>query len=159
MGKIRRQLKARIYYNPNPAWLLACWVMLNVILHQSWSLSSSKYWSLGACHFITCIFRDSGFGRRCHQLGLPLLKKHLQQHSHLVKIRMTLFADTPIAHPSWGLRGCLLAPKESGDIQRGCCSIAQSCPTLCNRMDCSTPGFPVLHHLPEFAQTHVRLSQ
>ena len=29
------------------------------------------------------------------------------------------------------------------------------CPTLCNPMDCSTPGFPVLHHLPEFAQTHV----
>ena len=30
-----------------------------------------------------------------------------------------------------------------------CCSVVQSCPTLCNPMDCSTPGFPVLHHLPE----------
>ena len=30
-----------------------------------------------------------------------------------------------------------------------CC---KSCPTLCNPMNCSTPGFPVLHHLPEFAQ-------
>ena len=29
------------------------------------------------------------------------------------------------------------------------------CPTLCNPMDCSTPGFPILHTLPEFAQTHV----
>ena len=36
-----------------------------------------------------------------------------------------------------------------------CCSVAQSCLTLCNPMDCSTPGFPVPHHLPEFAQTHV----
>ena len=36
-----------------------------------------------------------------------------------------------------------------------CCSVAQSCPTLCNPMDCSRPGFPVYHHLPEFAQTHV----
>ena len=27
--------------------------------------------------------------------------------------------------------------------------------TLCNTMDCSMPGFPVLHHLPELAQTHV----
>ena len=35
------------------------------------------------------------------------------------------------------------------------CSVTQSCPTLCNPMDCSTPGFPVLHHLPELAQTHV----
>ena len=30
-----------------------------------------------------------------------------------------------------------------------------SCPILCNPMDCSTPGFPVLHWLPGFAQTHV----
>ena len=37
-----------------------------------------------------------------------------------------------------------------------CCSVTQSCPTLCNPMDCSIPGFPVLHHLPEFAQTLVR---
>jgi len=36
-----------------------------------------------------------------------------------------------------------------------CCSFTQSCPTLCNPMDCSTPGFPVLHHLLELAQTHV----
>ena len=33
--------------------------------------------------------------------------------------------------------------------------VAQSCPILCNPMDCSTPGFPVLHYLPEFAQIHV----
>ena len=32
-----------------------------------------------------------------------------------------------------------------------CCSVAQSCPTLCNPMNCSIPGFTVLHHLPEFA--------
>ena len=37
-----------------------------------------------------------------------------------------------------------------------CCSVTQSCPTLCNPMDCSPRGFPVLHHLPELAQTHVR---
>ena len=35
------------------------------------------------------------------------------------------------------------------------CSVTQWFPALCNPMDCSTPGFPVLHHLPEFAQTHV----
>ena len=32
---------------------------------------------------------------------------------------------------------------------------SHSVPTLCDPMDCSTPTFPVLHHLPEFAQTHV----
>ena len=36
-----------------------------------------------------------------------------------------------------------------------CCSVAQSCPTLCDPMDCSAPGLPVLHHLSELAQIHV----
>ena len=34
-------------------------------------------------------------------------------------------------------------------------SVAQLCPTLCDPVDCSTPGFPVHHQLPELAQTHV----
>ena len=33
-------------------------------------------------------------------------------------------------------------------------SVAQACPTLCDPMDCKTPGLPVYHHLPEFTQTH-----
>ena len=40
-------------------------------------------------------------------------------------------------------------------IQGLSCSVAQSCLTLCTPMNCSTAGFPVLHHLPELAQTHV----
>ena len=39
--------------------------------------------------------------------------------------------------------------------QHWCCSVAQLCLTLCNLMDCSTPGFSVLRHLLEFAQSHV----
>ena len=34
-------------------------------------------------------------------------------------------------------------------------SVTKSCPTLCNPMNCSIPGYPVLQYLPEFAQTHV----
>ena len=44
---------------------------------------------------------------------------------------------------------------KGSNFQIVCCSVAQSCPTLCGPMDCSTPGFPVLHHLPELAQIHV----
>ena len=36
-----------------------------------------------------------------------------------------------------------------------CCSVTESCPTLCDPVDGSTPGFPVHHQLPEFTQTHV----
>ena len=35
------------------------------------------------------------------------------------------------------------------------CSVAQSCLTLCDSMDCSTPSLPAHHHLLELAQTHV----
>ena len=41
----------------------------------------------------------------------------------------------------------------SGSVQFS--SVAQSCPTLCNPMDCSMPGLPVHRQLPEFTQTHV----
>ena len=34
-------------------------------------------------------------------------------------------------------------------------SVTQSCPTLCNPMNCSTPGLPVHHQLQEFTHTHV----
>ena len=43
------------------------------------------------------------------------------------------------------------------NIQFCCCSVAQLCLTLCDSMDCSMPGFPVLHHLLELTQTHVHL--
>ena len=40
-------------------------------------------------------------------------------------------------------------------MKLGCCSITHSRPPLWDPMDCSTPGFPVLHNLPEVVQTHV----
>jgi len=47
---------------------------------------------------------------------------------------------------SWGVQWLAI---------ESCCSVAKSCPTLCNTMDHSTPGFPVFHYLLEFAQTQV----
>ena len=52
---------------------------------------------------------------------------------------------------------CYSCPKILKSILYPCIfilSVIQSHPTLCDPMDCSTPGFPV-HYLPEFAQTHV----
>ena len=39
--------------------------------------------------------------------------------------------------------------------QRRCCSVTKLCLTLCDPMDCSMPGFPVLHYTPKLAQTPV----
>ena len=36
-----------------------------------------------------------------------------------------------------------------------CCSLAKSCLTLCDPVNCCMPRFPVLHHLPEFVQIHI----
>ena len=52
-------------------------------------------------------------------------------------------------------RPCQRPPSE----YRFCCviisSVTQLCPTLCDPMDCSTPGFPVYHQLLELTQSHV----
>ena len=46
-----------------------------------------------------------------------------------------------------------LLPQSQSSVQFS--SVTQSCPTLCNPMNCSTPGLPVYHQLPEFTQTQV----
>ena len=67
-------------------------------------------------------------------------------------------ADRSLSSPSSVLATCPWAPvviiftDTSGLC---CCSMAESCWTLHDPMDCSTPGFPVLHCLPELAQTHI----
>ena len=40
--------------------------------------------------------------------------------------------------------------------EKFCCSVAQFCPALCDLLDCSKPGFPVPHYLPEFVQPLVQ---
>ena len=52
------------------------------------------------------------------------------------------------ASATWEIPG---RPIRSDQIR----SVAQSCPTLCNPMNRSTPGLPVHHQLPEFTQTHI----
>ena len=78
---------------------------------------------------------------------------------------------------SWNLQGKVLeeagrvrskswrivdSPLKNGDAVKGLqfssvqfSSVTQSCPTLCNPMNCSIPGLPVHHQLPEFTRTHV----
>ena len=64
----------------------------------------------------------------------------------------TIHTCAKLSIACWKLhQGC----RDTGYNNTCCCSVAQSCPTLCNPMDCNMPGFPVLHHLPELAQTHV----
>ena len=60
-------------------------------------------------------------------------------------------SPAPVWPPPAGT--CPLCQSQPG--HPSCCSVPRSCLTLCDPMDCSTPGFPVLHYLPKFAQTDV----
>ena len=54
---------------------------------------------------------------------------------------------------SYFVKVILVTKREFSSVQFN--SVAQSCPTLCNPMNCSMPGLPVHHQLLEFTQTHV----
>ena len=67
----------------------------------------------------------------------------------VMEMSCTLTASVSI---SW-LPFCPIVHKILPSVQFS--SATQSCQTLCDPMDCSTPGFPVHHQLPELAQTHI----
>ena len=74
---------------------------------------------------------------------------------------LPLFSCLNTFKVGWALNQNLQIEDDSGSFswvfccRFGFCSVAKSCSTLCDPMDCSMPGFPVLHCLLEFAQTHV----
>ena len=65
----------------------------------------------------------------------------------------------PSTHPKYSLCSFNFPPLHFLHCCCCCYSVTQSCPTLCNPLDCSTPGFPVLHYHLEFAQTYVHESE
>ena len=70
-------------------------------------------------------------------------------HALLQGIFQTQGSNLRLLH--WQAGSLQLAPLGSPNFS----SVAQLCPTLCDPMDCRTPGFPVHHQLPELDQTHV----
>ena len=80
------------------------------------------------------------------------LKSLLQYHSLKASIlRCSAFFTVQLSHP-YMTTGKTIALYFSS-VQFS--SVAQSYPTLCDPMNCSTPGLPVRHHLLEFTQIHV----
>ena len=53
------------------------------------------------------------------------------------------------------INSCTKGKREEGKKPAVFSSVTHSCPTLCDPMDCSPPGLPVHHQLPELTQTHV----
>ena len=96
--------------------------------HMVLSLTSLR--SLLTCYFIRCTFLATLFKKTNHPFHSPI---------HPVFLSCYIFLCRTLDLLSYYY----------------CCSVSQSCPALCNPKDCNMPGFPVLHYLLEFAQTHV----
>ena len=73
----------------------------------------------------------------------------IQHRSHLTNFNYSVFWTTAI------VRGVFWLSQMRVSIQGLFSSVAQLCPTLCNPIDWSSPGFAVHHQLPEPTQTHV----
>ena len=86
-------------------------------------------------------------------LGFCLERKNCHQNSGLA---LVYFYCGHEVHKSWlCLTSCCVVVFVWGQFS----SVAQSCPTVCDPVDCSTPGLPVQHQLPEPTQTQCPLSQ
>ena len=82
---------------------------------------------------------------------------HNGQNGHHQKYLQTINAGECVEkrEPSCTIGGNINWYSRYGRQSGCCCSVIQLCPALCHPLDWSTPGFPVLHHLLEFAQTDV----
>ena len=90
-------------------------------------------------HVHTC----GRYGRSCpHSLPCPSPHRHLP------------LVDPPPTQPVLARLPAGLGAEHSQDVC--CCSVAQSCLTVWDPMDCSTPGFPV-HYLPDSGQSLLKL--
>ena len=87
---------------------------------------------------------SGGFKTQQYTLNVPLEIAFLTIH-HILTCSLITYGRTllEVRYPLQHHRLCEY------------CSVTQSCPTLCNPMDCSMPDLPVPHHLLKFAQVHV----
>ena len=88
------------------------------------------------------IARDPDAGKDCEQKEKGVAEDELVGEYHSTDMNLCKLWETEETEVL-----------QSSSVQFN--SVVRSCLTLCNPMDCRTPGFPVLHHMPEFAQTHV----
>ena len=89
-----------------------------------------------------------------HCEGLPP-SGFLPSCLHLLGLRSKLPLEAFSGFPGSIKTLSLYAQDPISSVQSS--SVAHLCPTLCDSMDCSTPGLPVHHQLPEIIQTHVHL--
>ena len=87
---------------------------------------------------------------------IPCMRVPPSQPKYLLKAPLSNIITQVFRISTWELfRNTKIKTTSHGNSYCICCSVAKLCLTPCDHRDCSTPAFPVLHYLPEFAQTHV----
>ena len=76
----------------------------------------------------------------------------LEEETDFIFLGSKITAEGDCSHE---IKSCLLLGRKAMLNLDQFSSVAQSCPTLCDPMNRSTPGLPAHHQLPEFTQTHV----
>ena len=144
---------------------LSCIVWDLVPLTRDWTWTSCTARAQFACCDIVVLGVKMRTGRSFIREVLDIFPS-LFSHPHLSgMLRVTAIAlawGTRADWPPWfslpllcsKRRNCTSHSMVLRSMWR-CCSVAKSCPTLCNLMDYSVPAFPAPHHLPEFTLVHV----
>ena len=124
-------------------------LFIQLFIYIIW-IHDSLY-TLGYNNRLLCFSDCSSFG---HGELYPLLCIPLTYFSHCEMVVMVVLSNVLFSGTRYS-RLILYISCPSPQFS----SVAQSCPPICNPMDCSTPGFPVLHQLLELAQISYPLSQ
>jgi len=132
-----------------PSYLGFSYLGCGVSLHGCSSKAQPMLLTLDEGHLLT--------------ITLPDLQRGIAPLGHPVPVQPRCGVGAPGHHPwprAWGFSSwppTLASLIRTYSTAQDCClrSVAKSCLTLCDPMGCSTPGFPVLHYLLEFAQIHV----
>ena len=122
--------------------LSASFLILPVSMH-----AKLPQWCLTFCDPVECSLMDSS-------VHGTVQARILEPFPSLVDLPNPGIESMPLSLLHWQVGSFPLAPPGK-TFPHLCCSVAQSCLTFCNLMDCSTPGSSVLHYVLEFVQTHV----
>ena len=133
-------------FRERPAWGISHLLLLRLVAKSCPTLCRLIDWRLPVNCSWDFPVKNTGVG--CHFLLQGIFPTQ-GLNSHLLHCRRILY--------HWATRKAQILKHCSISSYRYICcySVAQSCPTLCDPMNCSMPGFPVLHYFQVFARNHV----
>ena len=122
-----------------------CWMLGGNLDGGSWRVGKNGYMYMYS--WVPLLFTWN-----CHNIVLISYTSKQNKYYVLKKLKKKVPLQVCNYSRSW-VRSEISALPNIKKVQFS--SVTQLCLTLCDLMDCSTPGFPVHYQLPEFTQTHV----